>query len=351
MSLISLTKRQTGFFGFSTIVPNYSNNTTTPNAKKFVVDSSSNVYFTASSGLGVNAIYKTTIYGDTPTLFAGSSSGQGGKNSTYTPYTSYLFSNIQDMAIDSNNVLYTIDSNCITYFTTTGAQSASNYTGDNFNNYTRLTVDPSGFRMVAWTPASSGTSKFTFYFVNGPGSGAAFNPTTVNLTPNTSPFFPTISSAFWLPGGGLGSFYVTVPYGVKVGATGSSNNPSPVYQLSVSQFGSNTLFSNSLTLDGSSVVVKSNVLSDMIFNTATTGYSLSTDQTYGLNLINTLTINSNAMTITTSNVYKDTSTNTLDTTGDLGVYSDSNNTALILAVGTGGQGSNINQLLAFQTMY
>jgi hypothetical protein len=351
MSLISLTKRQTGFFGFSTIVPNYSNNTTTPNANRFVVDSSSNVYFTASSGLGANAIYKTTIYGDTPTLFAGSSSGQGGKNTTYTPYTSYLFSNIQDLAIDSNNVLYTLDSNCITYFTTTGSQLASNYTLDNSSNYTRFAVDPSGYRIVAWTPTSSGTSKFTFYLGNGPGSGLVYNSITVNLTPNASPFFPTNSSAFWLPGGGLNNFYVTVPYGVKVGPTGSSNDPNPVYQISVLQLGSNNLFNNPLTLDGSSVVVQSNSLSNMIFNTATTGYSLSANQGRGSNLINAVTINSNAMTITTSNVYTDTATNKLDSTGHLGVYSDSNNTALILAVGTGGQGSTINQLLALQTMY
>jgi hypothetical protein len=335
MSLLSVTNRTTSVNAnaktFPNIVP-FNSGTSWATPDIFVNDNSGNIYFASSGG---SAIYKTTIAGGTPVLFAGSptQSGSSGPNSNYL---NSRFTYILDLAIDGVGTLYVVDGNWISYFTTTGSPTAGTISTNPSSVVNKISVNSLGTRILVYDAVYA--RLYYFACTSAPYQGVGTN-CTVNLASIGRP--TSIYSLSCVPDGGSGVFLVIVPALPTVYVSDGNGGIAPttgntVY--SVTNFTSTSATFTAYTIDGSASASLAAYYEYLLFTSSTTGYALA-GSSYNVITVNTST---NAITTNSSQL----GNNNLSLSSKLGFYSDSLNTAVLLSTS-----GNSDGLYAIQPIY
>jgi hypothetical protein len=349
MSLLSITKRTIDISGYASsfpnIVPTISTGGTTISADIFVVDNFGNIYFAASGG---SAIYKTTIAGGTPVVFAGSASVTGNTGAK-TPYTDIRFTNLLDIAIDGGRNLYVIDNNSIMYLTTSGTPTAGTIQLNTSGTIRKIAVNTTGTRICM---IDVGNNALIYVTCTSAPYGGTTNNGAIPLGTNGRPTAADITGMTFLPDGSSGLFFIVLQSGAKL------------YISAGVQLAANTVYSvtnldsfpapptlTAYTVNGSNNSPSTYYFQDLLFTSSTAGYAvvLNTPARGGsiLEYYIVINVNTSSHTITTTLSPPTLLGNGLLNTTHYkpGFYSDALNTAVFLSPSTS-QG-----LFAFQSQY
>jgi len=337
MSLLSITNRTTSVNAYAKTFPNivpYNTGTSWASPDIFVIDNSGNIYFAANGG---SAIYKTTIAGTTPVLFAGSptQSGSGGVN---VNYLNSRFTTITDLAIDGNSILYVVDANWVSYLTTIGTAVGTIASHSGFMQ--KISVNLAGTRFLIYDGANQRLYYYTCTSV--PYGGTIFS-STITLAYAGRP--TSISSLSCLPDGGSGTFFVVLPYpptyNVPNGGGFRPQAGNTVYSVTSFDGMAGSATFTGYTIDGSASAPQADYYQYLLFSSSTAGYALVASSNY-----NVITVNTSSTTITTNSGQSLLGNGNLSIASKLGFYSDSLNTAVVLS-----SSGNSDGLLAIQPTY